>query len=91
MTDEVLTIDEAAELVKLSKPLLLRALKSKDLLGGLAPAAGGYRITKRTLLDWVDAGMPGLVEAGGETDEQRRRRLAASMEKAREAKDKVTP
>lgn len=70
--DDVLTLEEASEMVKLGKPLLRRALSaytdsgradSEGLAGGLAPAAGGWRVTRRALLDWVDAGMPGLDKA----------------------------
>ena len=70
--DDVLTLEEAAEMVKLSKPVLRRALTSyiaagraegEGLAGGLASGAAGWRTTRRALLTWVESGMPGLDKA----------------------------
>jgi hypothetical protein len=66
--DDILSIEEVCDETKLGKALIRRALAAgrngaaAGLVGGLAPAAGGWRVTRRAMLAWVDAGMPGISE-----------------------------
>lgn len=71
MSDEVLTMKEACDLAKCSEKPIKRAVAKGKLgggkVGGADADAGGWRFTKRAILDWVDAGMPGSEADAEET------------------------
>ncbi|MBX7255743.1 MAG: helix-turn-helix domain-containing protein [Candidatus Hydrogenedentes bacterium] len=52
MEDEILTIEEAAKLLKVSPEIVADLLKSSDLVG--RTIGGQWRTTKRALLSFVD-------------------------------------
>lgn len=59
MNDDVMDVEEAAAFVRLSKPLLRRAVKRGKLKAAVIPGGGGHRFLRSALIEWVDAGCPG--------------------------------
>lgn len=59
MSDEVLDIDEAAEFSKISKGLIRKAIRSGFLQGAIIPGPVGVRVTKSSLIEWINNGCQG--------------------------------
>jgi excisionase family DNA binding protein len=70
MADEVLTIDEAAIFLKMASKTVRKMLKEGTLPG--RQVGRQWRITKRSLLDYIDGGEMRADEEGG-TGEKRSR------------------
>ena len=79
MSDEVLSIDEAAEFARLSKRMLLRAIERGRLKAAMPSRANGWRLLKSNVIAWIDNGCPGC-EPDAEDAEAARKRLG-SMKK----------
>jgi excisionase family DNA binding protein len=58
--EEVLTLLEAAALVKLNRTKLRRAIRRGLLAATNAGGRAGFRLLKSALFEWVRAGMPGI-------------------------------
>lgn len=69
MNDEVMDIEEAAQFVRLSKPLLRRAVRRGALKAAAIPGGAGFRFLRSSLVEWVSAGCPGCESSEKDGEE----------------------
>lgn len=66
--DKILDLEGMVGEAKLSRVLITRALRSGGLKGKKVPGGGGWRTTRSQMLEWANAGFPGIEVIEGDDD-----------------------